>query len=390
MGDGGLSAAGASARLHFRGSAGRARTLYFIAAAVLAALVPLILFAGLWVRALLNQSERDVQTYLALARRPFRHGSTRRSRRSSRSCGRRLLQSLDEPDLATFQTTASRMVSAIPQWSMLALIDPASGRQLAEYPRFTAGDLDRCRRGRKAGGRAAPAQGRHAVRRIAGRGFRQLGPPLPSGHTRRHGSVRARGGHEARYGAATAHDGAGAQPSDRGPGRAGPDSGAVPRARPVPRPDRQRAVAGGNQRSSVGPVNGQTIDGQHVVTVFQPLPGDRMAGGRRHRSPAGADRERTLELGADRDRCLEPHARGRAGGVPVLQRDGAKGQRRAPGGVPGIGRTRRPAALDNPGGSVRAAQGRIGTGGAPARNLPPCEEQPADHPEPAASSAPAI
>src|SRR4051812_31690622 len=131
MGDGGLSTAGASARLHFRGSAGRARTLYFIAAAVLAALVPLILFAGLWVRALLNQSERDVQTYLG----------SRAATLSARLDAEieeefsvlhavASVQSLDEPDLATFQVTATRMVSAIPQWSMLALIDPASGRQL--------------------------------------------------------------------------------------------------------------------------------------------------------------------------------------------------------------------------------------------------------------------
>jgi hypothetical protein len=64
MGDSGLSTAGASAKLRVRGRADRARTLYFIAAAVLGALVPLILFAGLWVRTLFDQSERDLQVYL--------------------------------------------------------------------------------------------------------------------------------------------------------------------------------------------------------------------------------------------------------------------------------------------------------------------------------------
>src|SRR3954470_14983355 len=47
------------------GRADRLRTLYFIAAAVLAALVPLILFAGLWVRSELDKGQRDLETYLA-------------------------------------------------------------------------------------------------------------------------------------------------------------------------------------------------------------------------------------------------------------------------------------------------------------------------------------
>ena len=113
------------------GERGRARTLYFIAAAVLAALVPLILFAGLWVRALLNQSERDVQTYLG-SRAATLSARLDAEIEEEFSVLRAVasVQSLDEPDLATFQTTATRMVSAIPQWSMLALIDPASGRPL--------------------------------------------------------------------------------------------------------------------------------------------------------------------------------------------------------------------------------------------------------------------
>ena len=40
----------------------RLRTLYFIAAAVLAALVPLILFAGLWVRSELDKGQREEWT----------------------------------------------------------------------------------------------------------------------------------------------------------------------------------------------------------------------------------------------------------------------------------------------------------------------------------------
>ena len=64
MGDGGSKAAGTPGRIRSRGDAERARALYFVAAAVLAALIPLILFAGLWIRAVLNQNERDLETYL--------------------------------------------------------------------------------------------------------------------------------------------------------------------------------------------------------------------------------------------------------------------------------------------------------------------------------------
>ena len=64
MGDGGPNAVGVPARFRARGGADRVRTLYFIAASLLAALIPLILFAGLWIRAVLDQSERDLQAYL--------------------------------------------------------------------------------------------------------------------------------------------------------------------------------------------------------------------------------------------------------------------------------------------------------------------------------------
>src|SRR3712207_3464410 len=65
MGDGGANAVGSRTDLRSRGAAERARTLYYIAAVVLAALVPLILFAGLWVRTVMNQGERDLRTYLS-------------------------------------------------------------------------------------------------------------------------------------------------------------------------------------------------------------------------------------------------------------------------------------------------------------------------------------
>ena len=145
MGDGGLSTAGASARLHFcrPGSAGRARTLYFIAAAVLAALVPLILFAGLWVRALLNQSERDVQTYLGSRAATLSARLDAEIRRSSRSCAP------SPPSRASMSRTSRPFSNRDPHGVRdPAMVDAGPDRSgqraaLAEYPRFTPGDLDR-------------------------------------------------------------------------------------------------------------------------------------------------------------------------------------------------------------------------------------------------------
>ena len=51
------------------------RTVYYIAAAVLALLVPLILVAGVWIRQEFKKNQRDLEEYLetratALLRRP--------------------------------------------------------------------------------------------------------------------------------------------------------------------------------------------------------------------------------------------------------------------------------------------------------------------------------
>ena len=129
MGDGGTNAAGRPAGLQFRGKADRARTLYYIAAAVLAALVPLILFAGLWIRAVLNQNEHDLQTYL-MSRASSLSGQLDTEMQQQLSILKAIasVPSLDKPDLAAFHLTATRMVSSIPQWTSVSLIDPSAGR----------------------------------------------------------------------------------------------------------------------------------------------------------------------------------------------------------------------------------------------------------------------
>ena len=151
MRTGGLNTADTVARTRSpNGAAGRARTLYFIAAAVLAALVPLILFAGLWVRAELTESERDLQSYLT-TRAASLSGRIDAEIQQQLSVLQAIaaLPSLDEPNLPLFHTAANRMVGSMPQWAVIALLDPATGQQLvntlrpvgAELPLSTAGDI---------------------------------------------------------------------------------------------------------------------------------------------------------------------------------------------------------------------------------------------------------
>ena len=133
----------------------RFRSLSFIAAAVLAALVPLILFAGLWVRSELDKGQRELETYLAnradgLVQRLDADIHQQLSVLQAIAAA----PSLDEPDLVYFHASAVRMLTAMPQWATLALIDPADGRQVVNTLRPVGSNLPTT---------AAP----EAVRRVA-------------------------------------------------------------------------------------------------------------------------------------------------------------------------------------------------------------------------------
>lgn len=127
------------------------RALYYIAAAVIALLVPLIIFAGYWVRSEFSKNQQDLEEYLfgrasALSQRI--DGEIRQEITVLQ--GIAALPSLDSPDLSAFRQQAERMVSAVPQWGSLGLIEP-SGRQLvntvapvgAELPATTAPEVVR-------------------------------------------------------------------------------------------------------------------------------------------------------------------------------------------------------------------------------------------------------
>ena len=106
----------------------RLRTLYVVAAAGLAALVPLILFAGFWVRSELNKSQRDVDLFLTA-------GANTLSQRVDAEIQQQLsalraisaLPSLDS-DPAVFETAARRITGMMPHWSVLSLVDAIDGR----------------------------------------------------------------------------------------------------------------------------------------------------------------------------------------------------------------------------------------------------------------------
>lgn len=127
------------------------RALYYIAAAVLALLIPLIIFAGYWVRSEFTKNQQVLEEYL------FGRASTLAQRIDGEIRqeitvlqGIAALPSLDSPDLEAFRLQAERMVSAVPQWGSLGLIEP-SGRQIvntlapigAELPMTTAPDVVR-------------------------------------------------------------------------------------------------------------------------------------------------------------------------------------------------------------------------------------------------------
>jgi two-component sensor histidine kinase len=99
--------------------------VYLTAAAVLAALVPIILFAGLWVRSELNDSQRDLEEFLA-----SRAASLSQRVDSEVQQELTVLQalattpSLDEPNLADFHAQVSRMMAAMPEWAFIGLARP--------------------------------------------------------------------------------------------------------------------------------------------------------------------------------------------------------------------------------------------------------------------------
>ena len=155
-----------SVELSYADHASRWRTLYFLAAAVLAALIPIILFAGLWLRSELRDSQRDLEGFLtsrAAALSQTVDAEVQRGITALQAMA--ALPGLDQPNLPEFQAQAARMVAAIPQWAFVSLVDP-QGRQLLNTLRPGSDDLPDI--GGDAIRRAAETKGSCVSTRVAG------------------------------------------------------------------------------------------------------------------------------------------------------------------------------------------------------------------------------
>jgi two-component sensor histidine kinase len=108
----------------------RLRKVYLTAAAVLAALVPLILIAGLWVRSELNEIQHETEEFLtSRASALAQHLDRDVQQEITVLQALATLPSLDGPNLDEFHGEAARMMGAMPEWAFVALARP-DGEQL--------------------------------------------------------------------------------------------------------------------------------------------------------------------------------------------------------------------------------------------------------------------
>jgi two-component sensor histidine kinase len=124
------------------------RVIYAAAIVALAILMPLVLFAGLWIRSELDDGRRDAVTLIrsrAVALSTRLDGELQEQFAVLQAIA--AVPSLDAPDLSAFQDMAGRLVGAMPQWTAIALLDPASGGQLVSTRRIPRdGPVDAARR----------------------------------------------------------------------------------------------------------------------------------------------------------------------------------------------------------------------------------------------------
>lgn len=109
------------------------RTLFFVGAAILAALVPLILFAGLWLRNELHEGQRDLENTLrgrAVALSSRVDAAVREQLTLLKAVA--TSPSLDAPDLLAFHAAAGRIIEEVPAWRSLSVVDPATGMELLD------------------------------------------------------------------------------------------------------------------------------------------------------------------------------------------------------------------------------------------------------------------
>lgn len=108
----------------------RLQTLYLVAAAGFAALVPLVLFAGLWVRAELDKSQRDIDLFLG--ERAQALSRTVDSEIQNQLSALRALSALPDLASADFRARAQQITATMPHWTSLSLFEAGDGRLLGK------------------------------------------------------------------------------------------------------------------------------------------------------------------------------------------------------------------------------------------------------------------
>lgn len=116
-----------------QGARGRARiqTLYTIAAATLAAIVPLIVFAGFWMRSELNKNQHETEAFLTAQARALSYRIDGEIHQQlSALTALAALSSADTPQVQDFTEDVDRIMTVMPTWTAIALIDPESGQRV--------------------------------------------------------------------------------------------------------------------------------------------------------------------------------------------------------------------------------------------------------------------
>lgn len=118
----------------FRGDrADTLRTVYYVAVAALAALVPLILFVGFWLRAEIERNQQELESVLTTRAVTLAQRVDSEVRQQFAVLGAiASLPTLDPAGVDEFRDAAARIVAVMPAWSAIGLADPATGELLRD------------------------------------------------------------------------------------------------------------------------------------------------------------------------------------------------------------------------------------------------------------------
>ena len=120
------------------------QTLYTIAAATLAAIVPLVVFAGFWMRSELNKNQHDTEAFLTSQARALSYRIDGEIREQlSALTALAALPSADDPNIQEFTDDIDRVMTVMPTWSVVGLIDAETGQRIVSRGGIWQSDRER-------------------------------------------------------------------------------------------------------------------------------------------------------------------------------------------------------------------------------------------------------